>query len=618
MNKKEDFDKYFKHSALATILGCSSGKCLYANKAMENLLGYSAEELTQMNFSDFTHPEDVAYSNEKFQRFLNDNINSYQIEKRYIKKNKEVLNALTSVSIFDRYISNTTYIKQIQDISNIVRTKSDLKLSNERFERAIKGYEIGLWEWIPKSDEIYWSPKIQEITGYDENDKLYLLKNLDSLVHPDDREMREKKFKDHLENNTPFNIEYRLKNKRGQYVWLHSKGQSIRDDNGNVIKMYGSVEDISKRKEAEEALKENEERFALVVEGSRDGIWDWPDMTKDKQYWSVGYKKLLGYKDSEIDAKASTFFALLHPEDRHLPNDYLGQNLVHGETFDTEFRLKTKSGIYKWFQGKGIITIKNGIVRLTGSLTDIDTKKADEEKILEYTKELERINEDLDSFAYITSHDLKEPLRAISNQSFFLTEDYKDKIDEVGTKKLNRIVDLCARMEQLIDDILRCSKLKNQELVIKRIDLNKVIEDIKMTMESVITEQNVEIRIPNKLPKTICDEVTITEALRNLISNAIKYNQSENKIIEVGFTERPSNKVGTQYVFYIKDNGIGIEKKFYELIFSPFKRLDNLDKIIEGSGIGLHYVKRIVERHGGNVWVESEVGKGSTFFFTLN
>lgn len=739
MKYEAEFDKHFRHSPLATAV-CSLGDgCFYFNKAMEDLFECSSEDLKIKHFNTFTHPDDSEKGANLTQQFKNGEIDSFQIEKRYVTHSSKIFHALVSISTVHKSKDEFIAMTQIQDISDKLRIEKELTASNERYERAVRGSEIGLWEWNTESDEIYWSPKVKDITGYGEFDKLFLLDNLNDLVHPDDKEYRKASFKNHLESGEAFNIEYRLKHKKGHYIWLHSRAESIRNKQGKVTKMYGSVEDISRKKEAElkleevneryqlvldatrdgiwdwpntneidqywsptmyrlvgyedreidsnvenfykllhpddveicrvttdkhmesnepfdieyrlktksgeykwfqaralitvkdgisrmtgsatdinrrkkaeATLKESEKRFSLVVEGSRDGIWDWPNTDNDEQYWSVGWKKLLGYEDNEIEAKASAFFEMIHPDDRHIPSEYMKDRMKDCETFDLEYRLKNKDGNYKWYQGKGIVTVRNGITRMTGSLTDINAKKEAEDKIKDYNKELEIINEDLDSFAYITSHDLKEPLRGISNNVLFLSQDYTSKIDKKGMKKFDRIISLCEKMGKLIDDILEYSKLKNKELVIKEVDLNRVIEDIEITLENKILENNVEIIIPKKLPITICDQVTITEALRNLISNAIKYNKSNKKIIEIGFKEE-----NTDCIFYVKDNGIGVEKKFFDIIFAPFKRLDNIDQIIEGSGVGLHFVQRIIQRHGGKIWVESDLGKGATFYFTL-
>ncbi len=232
---------------------------------------------------------------------------------------------------------------------------------------------------------------------------------------------------------------------------------------------------------------------------------------------------------------------------------------------------------------------------------------------------LKQSNQELDDFAYIASHDLKEPLRGLTNNAMFLKEDFGAALNENSSKHIDRITFLCQRMEKLIDSLLYFSRLGRQELAIQSADLNEVIKDIKVMMETTLQEQNAKIVIPEPLPTVVCDLPRITEVFRNLITNAVKYNKSAEKLVEVGCdrSAAAARKKET-YVFYVRDNGIGILKQFHEDIFRIFKRLNEEDESVRGSGVGLTFVKKIVERHHGRIWLESEIGKGTTFYFTVN
>lgn len=237
-----------------------------------------------------------------------------------------------------------------------------------------------------------------------------------------------------------------------------------------------------------------------------------------------------------------------------------------------------------------------------------------------YMDQLERSNQELDDFAYIASHDLKEPLRGLFNHSSFLLEDYQDKLDEDGARRLKRLSLLSQRMERLVNDLLYFSRLGRTELAVQETDLNGVIADIRLMMEAALTERHARIIVPRPLPRIVCDKPRVTEVFRNLITNAIKYNDKAKRLVEIGFREAVTTRDGTEWnVFYVKDNGIGIEAEFHREIFRIFKRLNNTpDGQDAGTGVGLTFVKKIVERHGGRIWLESEPGKGTTFYFTLN
>jgi len=240
-------------------------------------------------------------------------------------------------------------------------------------------------------------------------------------------------------------------------------------------------------------------------------------------------------------------------------------------------------------------------------------------ELARHVEALERSNNDLDDFAFIASHDLKEPLRGIANNARFLQEDYADKLTQDGVNRLVRVGYLSQRMEQLISDLLHFSRLGQQELAVQLTDLNVVVRDIEMMSETTFKERNATIVIPHALPRISCDKTRITEVLRNLITNAVKYNDNAMKRVEIGYcNEARRNGDVERHVFYVKDNGIGIADEFHEDIFRIFKRLNAEDDDKKGAGVGLTFVRKIVERHGGRVWLDSVPGEGTTFYFTID
>lgn len=243
-----------------------------------------------------------------------------------------------------------------------------------------------------------------------------------------------------------------------------------------------------------------------------------------------------------------------------------------------------------------------------------------EERVEERTRELQQRNEELnqsnkelDDFAYIASHDLKEPLRGIHNFSSFLLEDYAGKLDEDGRSKLETLMRLTRRMETLIDSLLQFSRLGRVDLAIDRVDLNEIVAEILDSLAISLHEEKVEVRVPRPLPAVRADRVRVGEIFYNLIVNAMKYNDKPERWIEVGWRENPDGPP----VFYVRDNGIGIPEKHQDAVFRIFKRLHGRDKYGGGTGAGLTIVKKIVERHHGRIWVESAPGEGTTFYFTL-
>jgi PAS domain S-box-containing protein len=254
-------------------------------------------------------------------------------------------------------------------------------------------------------------------------------------------------------------------------------------------------------------------------------------------------------------------------------------------------------------------------------LTDITKRKDAEEKLrATYAKiesinaQLKKKNAELDDFAYIASHDLKEPLRAISNYSRFILEDYGDKLDDEGKRMVNVLISQSSRMEQLINMLLRYSRVGREKSADKPVDLNVTVKTVIDDLRVQFKEDNVIIKVDGTLPVIESNPLMLEEIFHNLITNAIKYNNKPEKHICIGCKDQGGGK---PYVFYVSDNGIGIPGEHYENIFKIFKRLHTRDRYGGGTGAGLTIVKKMVESLNGRIWVESVVNVGSTFFFTL-
>ena len=237
--------------------------------------------------------------------------------------------------------------------------------------------------------------------------------------------------------------------------------------------------------------------------------------------------------------------------------------------------------------------------------------------------ELARSNDELDSFAYVASHDLKEPLRGIHNYSIFLLEDYAEQLDEEGVSKLQTLVRLSQRMEALIDSLLQLSRIGRLDLEVEETDMNELVAEVLDLLQPRFEQTGTTVAVRGPLPTILTDRTRLREVFNNLLTNAIKYSDKPDKRIAVGLA--PAGKAGPRgtqgpddfFVFYVQDNGIGIDPKHHENIFRIFKRLHAQDKYGGGTGAGLAIAKKMVEKHGGELWVESVLGQGATFYFSL-
>lgn len=295
---------------------------------------------------------------------------------------------------------------------------------------------------------------------------------------------------------------------------------------------------------------------------------------------------------------------LKHPEQRQMG---VGRDLFalrkNGEHFPVEIGLNPIR-----FEGEDAVLC---------SIVDITERKNKENELNQLNLSLERSNAELEEFTYIASHDLKEPLRGIHNYSIMLSEKYEALLDDNGKDKLHKLPKLTKRLEEQIDCLLEYSRLGKNELKFEKINLNHLIlESIEM-LAHLINERKVKITIQENIPEIVGNSIRLTEVFNNLMTNAIKYNLTESPTIEIGYQIDNEKASKDMCVVYVKDNGIGIPKEHLGKVFTIFKRLHPRDQFGGGSGVGLTIVKKIIAKHGGDIWVESVPGKGTTLFFTL-
>jgi PAS domain S-box-containing protein len=368
-------------------------------------------------------------------------------------------------------------------------------------------------------------------------------------------------------------------------------------------------------------LDRSERRLRAVVNNAVDGL-----ITIDAKgvihSFNPACERIFGYAAAEVIGRSVS--TLMPEPDRHQHDSYLARYAGSGEArvigaVGRELMAQRKDGsVFPIDLSISGIALPEGTF-FSGIIRDITARRQAEQALLSHTRALERSNKELDDFAYIASHDLKEPLRGIHNHARFLLEDNADKLGEDSAKRLHRLVYLSQRMERLVNDLLYFSRLGRQELAFQATDLNALVHDVEATLDHFLEERAARVVLPAALPTIICDKPRVAEVFRNLVTNAAKYNDRPEKLIEIGFLAQKIRRDGAcvRNVFYVKDNGCGVDPEFHEEIFRIFKRLQGAHGAQEGTGVGLTFVKKIVERHGGTIWIESERGSGATFFFTL-
>jgi len=259
---------------------------------------------------------------------------------------------------------------------------------------------------------------------------------------------------------------------------------------------------------------------------------------------------------------------------------------------------------------------------MTKSLADINAQLEEKNKALfkhlalstRQKKELREVNQELDSFVYTASHDLRAPLRGIASFASFLEEDYREKLDEQGRDYINEIRKGAKKMNDLIEDLLTLSRISRIKNPYEVVNINQMITGVLERIKFDITHNKAEIIIQPNIPSICCDRIKMAEVFLNLINNAIKFSSkvpNQHPRIEVGYVPD-----GAYHKFFVKDNGIGIDPKYHSQVFGIFKRL-HTDKEYEGTGAGLSIIKRVVDDHQGEIWIDSQLGKGATFYFKI-
>jgi PAS domain S-box-containing protein len=399
---------------------------------------------------------------------------------------------------------------------------------------------------------------------------------------------------------------YRIFSKTGEIRWVEDRTMVEVNNRSGVTFHQGLITDITDRVNAQLALEVSEKRFRSMVQNSSD-ITSILDQNGTIQYESASFYKMFGYTAEEVIGKPVQEF--VHPEDLENVMQAFGGLIAEGEHPSIVFRFKNKNSAFTYLEAIGSNQLEepsiNGIVV---NSRDVTERLQQENRMREYSDTLEKINKELDQFAYIVSHDLKAPLRAINNLSIWIEEDLEGKMEADTSKNFEMLRGRIHRMESLINGILQYSRAGRVKSENVPIDVNAFVKDI---VQNLAPPERFKILIDDNLPVIHFEKIALDQVFSNFISNAIKYNNSTEPTIKVSYED-----LGSLYKFGVADNGPGIAPEFFEKIFVIFQTLQARD-VIESTGVGLAIVKKIVEEKGGQVWLESEINKGTTFYFTL-
>jgi len=391
-----------------------------------------------------------------------------------------------------------------------------------------------------------------------------------------------------------------------------------RDTTGNVIGVIGISRDITERKRAEaeahqrseEALRMSEQEFHSLAEAMPQIVW-----ATRADGWNIYFnRRWVDYTGLTLEESYGRGWNTpFHPDDRQPALDAWNHATATGDTYQIECRLRRADGSYHWFITRGVPfrDSEGRILKWFGTCTDIDDMKRAETEIRSYAAELQRSNRELEHFAYVASHDLQEPLRAVGSFSELLAKRYRGKLDNDADEFITFIVDGAKRMQNLINDLLTFSRVGTHGQPFTRVKSDEILQTALENLNVSIAESGA-IITHDPLPVLVADPGQLTQLLQNLLGNAIKFHRpGVAPRIHVSATHQDD-----AWQLSVRDNGIGILPEYFDRIFILFQRLHGRDTY-PGTGIGLAICMKIVERHGGRLWVESEPESGSTFHFTI-
>ncbi len=390
---------------------------------------------------------------------------------------------------------------------------------------------------------------------------------------------------------------------------------ALRDEGGKPTGVLEICRDITERKQTEEALRASECKYSDLVQQSPDAIISL-DKIGNFLSFNPAAERMSGFSAQEVIGKHFTKVGIMDKESIAKSLNELGLVLTGAERqpYDLIITRKDKSHVFMEANGR-LIKQKGQKTWIQMTLRDITDRRQAEQELEKLNKDLEsavwelrRANKELQEFAYITAHDLKTPLRGIGTLANWISTDYADKFDKEGKKQVKLLVGKAKQMSALIDDILQYSRLGHSSPKKRPVDLNKVLPEV---IAGIDPPENIQITVENELPVLMCEKTQIMQVFQNLLSNAVKYMDKPEGQIKVGCVEQDGF-----WKFSITDNGPGIDEKYFKKIFKIFQALSTKNRV-DSTGIGLSIVKKIVELNAGIVWVESELGKGSTFCFTV-
>lgn len=596
------------------------GNILEVNAAFVKIVQYSRDELLKMNIHDLLPTDFQNKLDENPQNFwgLTVETDSHNIAQIYQKSHRfktkyrrgdgQLIYVEISVTMTDLE-DQPLLFAFVRDLSDRVVTAQALFESQRLIQKITDTVPVIIYIYdLTEQKNIYFNSQICEILGYNiaQIQKMEKQQNLlQNLLHPDDcrsAKQLEERWQS-VKDGEILQTEMRMKTVTGDWRFFQCEETLFLRKENLPKQILGVAVDITERKKTQEKLL----RLSKGVNSTSDAI-SMTDVNGILIYINPAFVKLFGYQIPQIIGQGG--LDSLYTDSSVTAGVF--KTIKQGNSWSGEVKMPTRSGdTLDILLRADAIKDESGVtIGFINIHTDISDRKRAQEELAQRAIELARSNAELEQFAYVASHDLQEPLRIITSYTQLLSRRYVGKLDSKGDKYIDFIVKAAQRMQQLIEDLLQFSRLGSEKTELVPVECEAVLGIVLDNLDLAIHDSSASVT-HDPLPNVMGDRSQLAQLLQNLIGNGLKYRGERSPLIHISAVR--SNEF---WCFAVSDNGIGISSEFFERIFTIFQRLHSREEY-PGTGIGLAICKKIVQRHGGKIWVESEIGQGSTFYFTL-
>jgi two-component system, chemotaxis family, CheB/CheR fusion protein len=590
------------------------GRFRKVSAASKALWGYDQDELKGKYFIQYVHKEDLLLTR-KTTLQIRAGLEVKNFQNRFVTKDGNIIPLIWS-SKWDE--TDKRFYCIARDARESKASKAALKASEEKYKLLF--YNNPLPMWIYDVDTLKFI-EVNEaaVAHYGFSREEFLEMTLRDIRPPEEVE-KLNVMPAEKDSYAPGNKGYWIHQKKNKDIIYVEITAHLINFQGQKTKLVLANDRTAQMKAQKELLTSNE-RYSFLSKATFDAIWDW-DIKSNLLQWNEGIKALFHYEPTKETERVEWRINNVHPEDKDRVILKLEEHIRKEElNWQDEYRFRAADGSYKYVLDRAFTVYdeKKQPVRMIGAMQDLTERKNNElilqqlnDSLEKRASELAESNAELERFAYVASHDLQEPLRMVTSFLQLIEKRYKEKLDKKAHEYIHFAVDGAERMKRLILDLLEYSRVNSSQHEVEAVDLNAIMKEVSLTYNSILKETGGKIKIhKEQLPVVNGSKTQILQLFQNIVGNAIKYRSDQAPRINITY-----NNDDPFYQFAISDNGIGIDPRFFHKIFIIFQRLHNREQY-SGTGIGLAICKKIVDKHGGKIWLESEPGKGSTFYFTL-